>query len=93
MALRGFYLLHFRFEVGLSARIVVTLGVGFPTSCPVVSRGSPTLSMASFDGVASIGVATLGVGFQRHVQWHPEARLRYTASVGSVATLDVGVPT
>jgi hypothetical protein len=48
-----FYTLHLHFEVG----------VGFPTSCPVASRGPPALNMAYFGGITKIGVAALGVGF------------------------------
>jgi hypothetical protein len=44
-------------ELGVATLDVATLGTGFPTSCPVASRGSPALNMASF------GVTTLGVGF------------------------------
>jgi hypothetical protein len=40
-----------------------TLVVGFPTSCLMPSRGSSVPNMASRDGVAKNGVATLRVGF------------------------------
>jgi hypothetical protein len=54
----------------LSCGGVTTIGVetfvGFPTSCPVASPGSPVVNMGSFDGVA-----TLGVGFQCLVKYHP----------------------
>jgi hypothetical protein len=62
MASLGFCWLHLHFEVC----------VAFPTSCPAQSRDLPVLNMASFDGVTTICVATLGVVFHRHVRWHPE---------------------
>jgi hypothetical protein len=46
MSSRGFYWLHLHFQVG----------VGFPISCLVANRGSPALNMASFGGIATLGV-------------------------------------
>jgi hypothetical protein len=51
MVCRGFCWLHLQFVVH-----VATLGVGFPTSCPMASRGSSSLNMACFVGVATFVV-------------------------------------
>jgi hypothetical protein len=48
--------------VGVVTTGVATFGVGFPTLCTVASRGSSSLNVVSFGGVATIGVPTVGVG-------------------------------
>jgi hypothetical protein len=44
-------------------------------SCRRSSRGSSTIHIESFVGVAKIGVAMLGIGFQRRVLWLSYAHL------------------
>jgi hypothetical protein len=49
--------------VGVAMIGVATLGVGFPTSCPITYQSLSVTNMASSRVVAEIVVATLGVGF------------------------------
>jgi hypothetical protein len=42
-------------------------------------------NMSSCGGIATIGVATLGVGFQRRVQWHPEDHLHKISRFGAAS--------
>jgi hypothetical protein len=63
-ASRDFYWLHLQFLGHVAKNSFATLSVGFPTSCPMASRGWSSLNMASSGIFATIGVAILGVGFQ-----------------------------
>jgi hypothetical protein len=63
--------------------IIVSFGyVGFLASFTMSSGGSPALNLASFGGVA-----TLGVGFQHRVLWHSWAHLRKRWHLGSASQL------
>jgi hypothetical protein len=61
MVSRGFYWRHLQFMVDFATLCVPTLGVDFLTSCSMAFRGSSSLNMP-FDGAATIGFPTLGVG-------------------------------
>jgi hypothetical protein len=62
---RSSYWFNFQFVADFAALSVATLGVGFPTSCPMASRGSSSLIVASCSRVARICVPTLGVGLSQ----------------------------
>lgn len=59
----SFYCLHLQFVVNASTLKVATLGVGCPTSCPMVFRRPSSLKMASLVGITTIGAPMFGVGF------------------------------
>jgi hypothetical protein len=75
------YWLHLQFVVGVAANSVATLGVVFPTSLPVTSRGSSSLTM---------------VFWLHRDDWRPEdiywLHLRFGVGVSTigVAMLDAG---
>jgi hypothetical protein len=56
---------------GVAMTGVATLGVGFPVSCLMTSRGLPMLNMTLLGGVAMTGVATPGAGLPASFQCHP----------------------
>jgi hypothetical protein len=68
------------------------IGVGFPASCPMLSRASPALNMACFGDTVTTGDATLGVGFLCRGLWHPKVDLYQICRRVCVATLCVGFP-
>jgi hypothetical protein len=57
-----------QYVVDVAAIFVATLGFGFPSTCPMASRGSSSLNMASFAGVAIIAVPTFGVSLSQSLR-------------------------
>jgi hypothetical protein len=89
----------FAFLVDVTTNSVAKFDVCFSASCPMISRGSSSLNMASFGGSATIGVPTLEVGFSQ--SWRVSSRcfcwlhLRFGVDdvKTGVATLVVDFPT
>jgi hypothetical protein len=54
---------------------VATLGIGFPAAF----GDAPALNLASFGGVAKIGVTTLGVCFTTAFVWRDREKSRKTS--------------
>jgi hypothetical protein len=94
MAPRDIYWIHLYFVADVATNMVATLSVGFPTSCPTAFRGSSSLNVLHFGGIATIGIPTLGAGLSKslHTAFRRFFWLHWRFGV-VVATLAVGFPT